>query len=133
MIGILIALGVVAALLVVLWFMSRGSTDIARKDIYEKVEECQKLSKGDASARKDAIIRMDTLLGRSLQYAGVKGETVGERLKNARNLFNRQINNDIWEAHKIRNTIVHEHREVSQSETDRAMSTLTSAIRRLVK
>ena len=54
-----------------------------------------------------AVIRADAILGAVLKDMGLAGETLGERLKQ---LDPAKLNslNDVWEAHKIRNRIVHE-------------------------
>ncbi len=53
-----------------------------------------------------AIIEADKLLDHALKNRGVAGETMGDRLKNARGQF---MNNDqIWQAHKLRNRLAHE-------------------------
>lgn len=131
--GLLFALGVCILLIAVLAFMGKGSSASLRKEIYEQMQSCYELAKGDISSRKDAVIKLDSLLGKSLSYAGVKGDSVGERLKNARDLFDRRVYDDIWKAHKLRNRLVHEQHEPAKNETDKAVSVLTSAIRRLLK
>jgi hypothetical protein len=133
MVGVYVAIGVAVVLAVVILFMGTGAGDAKRKALYEKMQECMELAKGDVSARKDAVVRLDAVLGESLAFAGVKGETVGERLKNAGSLFDKKTYDAIWSAHKLRNTIVHEHHSPSEKETKNAVSTLSSAIRRLLK
>lgn len=65
----------------------------------------------DQSARL-AIIEADKLLDYVLKNRGYRGETMGERLKNARADFT--YNDDVWQAHKLRNKLVHE----AEVETD---------------
>lgn len=64
------------------------------------------------ATRQPAQIRQALLIAdRSLDAAlkeVVAGETMGQRLKNARDYFDRDMYNKIWEAHKIRNNLVHE-------------------------
>jgi len=38
----------------------------------------------------------------------VEGQAMGDRLKNAKNLFNPQSYDKLWQAHKLRNSLVHE-------------------------
>lgn len=54
------------------------------------------------------LIEYDKLLDHYLKNRKVSGETLGERLKNARGLFGKSDYNQIWEAHKLRNRVVHE-------------------------
>jgi len=58
---------------------------------------------------KSAIFEADKLLDTALRQSGFKGETMGERLKNARQHFgNNAIYQGLWEAHKLRNALAHE-------------------------
>lgn len=63
-------------------------------------------SKGPSQLRQ-ALITADKCLDNALRDV-VPGETMGERLKSAETKFDRDLYNKIWEAHKIRNTLVHE-------------------------
>lgn len=54
-----------------------------------------------------AILNADKLLDKALIELGVKGETMGERMKTFGKGFSNQ--NGVWMAHKIRNKIAHEH------------------------
>lgn len=65
------------------------------------------LSYGDEGRSKLAIIEADNILDDILKSADIKGETLGERLKNL-NAAQFPNLNEIWEAHKIRNRLVHE-------------------------
>ena len=56
---------------------------------------------------KQALIMADRSLDAALKDV-VKGETMGERLKNAKNMFDKETYGKVWEAHKIRNNMVHE-------------------------
>jgi hypothetical protein len=55
-----------------------------------------------------AVSEADKLLDASLQYKGVKGTTMGERLKAAQGMFPHELYQQIWNAHKLRNTLAHE-------------------------
>ncbi|MDD3662039.1 MAG: hypothetical protein PHG63_03145 [Candidatus Dojkabacteria bacterium] len=131
--AVLFALGVAALLSVVVFLTGGRKSKAVRKTLLDRLSECMPLVRGDVSRRRDCIIRLDTLLGKSLEYAGVRGETVGDRLKNARGLFDRDRYNQLWEAHKLRNRLVHEQVEMGSSETERAASVFNYAIRKLLK
>ncbi len=62
---------------------------------------------GRPSAFKEAVIRADKLLDYALTQIS-PGETMGERLKNARAAFPPDIYQGLWDAHKMRNALVHE-------------------------
>lgn len=59
------------------------------------------------SQLRQALITADKCLDAALKDV-VPGETMGERLKNAIDKFDRPTYNRIWDAHKLRNNIVHE-------------------------
>ncbi|MBU1110615.1 hypothetical protein KKB83_03295 [Patescibacteria group bacterium] len=62
-----------------------------------------------ASASNQAVIKADKLLDFALKKMRMKGETLGERLKNAQKRFSSyDIYDTAWKAHKIRNAVVHE-------------------------
>ena len=57
---------------------------------------------------KMAVIEADKLVDVVLKRAGVAGESLGERLRHTQKLVRRNVYNDMWEAHKVRNQLVHE-------------------------
>lgn len=62
--------------------------------------------KGPSQLRQ-ALITADKCLDNALRDV-VNGETMGDRLKNAQKMFDWDLYNKIWEAHKVRNNLVHE-------------------------
>src|SRR3989344_8464727 len=71
-------------------------------------EEIDILLKGRAPSQlRQALIKADKSLDNALKDV-VEGEGMGERLKNARNMFDYQMYDKIWKAHKMRNSLVHE-------------------------
>ena len=56
---------------------------------------------------KLGILEADNILDELLEERGFRGETLGDRLKFAESKGLKTLN-DAWEAHKARNTIVHE-------------------------
>ncbi len=59
------------------------------------------------SAYKEAVIAADKLLDYALIQIS-SGETMGERLKNVYPAFLRDVYQGLWDAHKMRNALVHE-------------------------
>lgn len=70
-------------------------------------EVVKKLASASPSDWNLAVIRADSILDAVLKEAGLQGQTLGERLKqlDASKLASVE---EVWEAHKIRNRIVHE-------------------------
>lgn len=65
------------------------------------------MTQGGPANFRQSIIEADKLVDLALK-SKVSGETMGDRLKNARNLFSRDTYDKLWTAHKIRNKIAHE-------------------------
>lgn len=72
---------------------------------WEKISQLQK-TRQPAQLRQ-ALIIADRSLDAALKDV-VAGESMGERLKNSKTYFDRDIYGKIWEAHKVRNNLVHE-------------------------
>ena len=70
-----------------------------------RVEEL--IATGRPSAYKEAVISADKLLDYALIQIS-HGEAMGERLKNANLAFSRDVYQGLWDAHKMRNALVHE-------------------------
>lgn len=130
-----LVIGLIALLFLAAALAAVGGTDKSKKKeaIWKDLKECRSLMKGNASARKDCLIRIDVLLGKSMEFAGVRGKTVGEKLKNADKLFKWDLYQKLWEGHKLRNRVVHENEQVSGSELRSTVKYFTAAIKRLLK
>lgn len=75
------------------------------KESWERVE--QLIQVGKPSTLKEAVIVADKILDYALTQISL-GETLGERLKNAKAAFPAPIYQDLWDAHKVRNALVHD-------------------------
>ena len=64
------------------------------------------LIKDNPSSYHLSVLNADKLVDTALKKRGLKGKTMGERMKNANSLFT--DNDGIWSAHKLRNKIAHE-------------------------
>jgi hypothetical protein len=64
---------------------------------------------GGGNGLRQAVLEADKLLDQALRQAGVPGDSMGDRLKAARNRFpDRDVYDGIWRAHKLRNALAHE-------------------------
>lgn len=76
------------------------------RDEWAKLQQLMVM--GGESRYQQAVVSADKLLDYVLK-ARVPGETMGDRLKNASNLFsNRDTYQAAWSGHKLRNRLVHE-------------------------
>lgn len=91
-----------------------------KKDrIFEKLDELESQSKSvEVYARRDAIIKLDNLLGKAFNIRYSNDLTAGDNLKRAKKLYDKNLYQQLWDVHKIRNDIVHNDREVTFTETE---------------
>jgi len=66
----------------------------------------RQLNKDDQSGCVLAVLNADKLLDQALRERGIKGQTMGERMKTAKEIWSNA--NAVWSAHKLRNQIAHE-------------------------
>lgn len=101
--------GVLFFAVAVLWFIFRfHHAPQLNVDKYRKkwLEIERNLSRDDIRSCQMAVIEADRLLDSALKERGFSGETMGERMKSAKDIWSNQ--NSVWQAHKLRNKIVHE-------------------------
>lgn len=105
-----------------------------RAEILNKVDEL-KMATGslEGSVRRDAIVKLDNLLSKSLQLKYNNTSTCGDNLKKAKDLFSRKDYDNLWSVHKIRNNIVHNDYEISEAEAQEAYSVYKSNIIKILK
>lgn len=110
---------------IAMWFAVRGKSEKGQKsrrrssysissfsnaqyrEHWQRIESMMELP--GLEQTKAAIFEADKLLDSALRQSGFKGETMGERLKSARQHFgNNAVYQGLWEAHKMRNALAHE-------------------------
>lgn len=57
---------------------------------------------------KHAVMEADKLVDYAMQSAGYSGTTFADRLRNAQSFINPAVYNNLWQGHKVRNSIAHE-------------------------
>ncbi len=102
--------GVLVVACVALWVMFRLSHNAHQLDVekYRRrwLEIEGLLSRDNQRNCQFAVIEADKLLDIAMKESGIRGDTMGERLKTAKDTWSDR--NGIWSAHKLRNQIVHE-------------------------
>lgn len=84
------------------------ASSVNREQVKSKWTEIgQMLSEGGPANFRQSIMEADKLVDMVLRTK-VPGDTMGERLKNARGLFHHHTYDRLWTAHKIRNKLAHE-------------------------
>ncbi|MDB5186589.1 MAG: hypothetical protein JWM07_61 [Candidatus Saccharibacteria bacterium] len=108
LLGFLMGILVIGALLVAVMILTRkGATQLDVNKYRLKWMAIEKqLNKDDQSGCVLAVLNADKLLDQALRERGVKGQTMGERMKAAKDTWSNA--NAVWGAHKLRNQIAHE-------------------------
>jgi hypothetical protein len=77
-----------------------------------------------------AIFEADKLLDHAMKARGIPGQTMGDRLKNAKGSFMNL--NAVWQAHKLRNRLAHEQNvPLNGVVVDQALRSLKAALKDL--
>ncbi len=88
------------------------------------------LKKDDPASYQLSVMNADKLLDQALREKGLKGKTMGERMKSAANSFSDR--NGIWQAHILRNKISHEVGfNLSYDDASRALASFRKALKDL--
>ena len=119
---------------IMLGFISRskkGSKKIDVEYYRSKILEIEhQLKENEPSSYHLSVINGDKLVDQALKARGIKGKTMGERMKNSADKFTDR--NGIWTAHKLRNKIAHESNiNVNYSEARFALSNFRKALKDL--
>lgn len=94
------------------------------------LEITNQLKQGEPSSYHMTILNADKLVDQALRERGIRGETMGERMKNSASLFSDR--NGIWTAHKMRNTIAHEtNANISYNDARYALASYKKALQDL--
>ncbi len=90
------------------------------------------LDSGNSLVYRDIIVRLDSLLSKSLKLYYKNSSSCGENLKKARDVFLKEDYNKIWEIHKLRNKIVHENEEITISQVQKGYKIISKAIKKIL-
>jgi hypothetical protein len=128
----------ILALITILFLLvasQQGKTSQNKKTkIYDKLYSLKEsVGSEETSIRRDAIIKLDNLLSKSLQYRYSNDKNCGDNLKLAKKLFRKNDYQRIWDAHKIRNNIVHNDLDISKQEAIKAYNIYKLSIGKVLK
>ena len=132
MISFLVAIVLIGA--GILFLLAHGrksgrSLDVTKyRTQWLKVE--RQLVRNQESSYHLTILNADKLLDQALRQSGLKGQTMGERMKAAKDVWSNA--NSVWTAHKIRNQIAHEADvKVSYDDARRALAAYKQGLKDL--
>lgn len=111
----------------------RRSAALDTKDIMQRWNDIQTtVGLGGVTHFGSAIVSADKLLDHVLRQKGYAGETMGERLKSAVNDISPAVYHNAWQAHKLRNQLVHEvESQVLSFQAKEALQYYESVLREL--
>ncbi len=93
----------------------------------------KKIASDSVSDWKIAVIEADKVLDKTLDKRGFLGESLGDKLKKMVPADLPEVYEEVWEAHKIRNRIVHEPDfEITQGESRKLIGIYERAIKKLL-
>lgn len=126
----LVGVLVVAILLVVVMILTKKGHAPLDVDKYRlrwlAIEK--RLNRNDTSGLALVVLDADKLLDQALKERGIKGETMGERMKMAKETWSNA--NAVWTAHKLRNQIAHESDvRVNYEDARRALGAFKQALK----
>lgn len=105
----LVTIVVFVILLTGLYLFKKKGRSQWRKAAEQKLAELDQMVKSENIFQLKAVIMdADKLLDFVLKNKRIKGETLGERLKNAKDKLVWKDYQNLWEAHKLRNKMSHE-------------------------
>ena len=102
-----------------------------KTEIRVKRVEIENLSKSSNEIElKHAIIEADKLVDHVFILNGYSGETFADRLRSAEDKIDRNVYEGIWQGHKVRNQIAHEHNaNISERELKYSIEKLLNYLR----
>lgn len=120
----------VIAVAILIWGKNKRKSALSSSKVWSMWKTIDMHAK-DANliVARQAIVEADKLLDEILK-SKVGGKDMGERLRNAQGLFkHRQFYQNAWEAHKVRNKLVHEVGfEINKAEIGQVIANFKGAI-----
>lgn len=106
-----------------------------KKEVIEKLNQQINIAKNpELQFAQSSLINCDKLFDYCMKQKGIRGETMGDRLRNAGNYFSKDLYNQIWQAHKVRNQLAHEMNiQLKRSEVEYYLSIFNRGIRALAE
>lgn len=123
-----VALGVAIIFFILIAKFARRPQALDRDYYQRQWQRIMQLQQGSEVEWHVAVMEADKLLDHALKARGFRGQTMGERLKSARN--NLHDNNGVWQAHKLRNRLAHESDvRLNPGQVNAALNGLKSGLR----
>jgi dephospho-CoA kinase len=96
---------------------------------WQKIED--RISEGGESNFKVSVIDADKLFGKILKSLGYDEETWAKSMAKAGDRFSKPTKDGIWQAHKLRNRLVHDEHELHSYEAKRSIKKIKRGLKEL--
>lgn len=117
--------------------VATGARKEKQKSISRMLNSLEALKAGaysdDLARRRDTMIKLDNILTKALQYRLSNTNSCGDNLKLINKRFKRTEYDKLWEAHKLRNRIVHDDLDVTENEAQDAYKVYNMSIHRILQ
>jgi len=134
---VIITILILIAIAVLFLMVASGTKKERQKSISRMLNSLEALKAGassdDLARRRDTVIKLDNILSKALQYRLSNTKLCGDNLKLVSKRFKRAEYDKLWEAHKLRNRIVHDDLDVSENEAQEAYKIYNMSIHRILK
>jgi hypothetical protein len=135
--AVIITILILIAVAVLFIMVASGTRKERQKSISRMLNSLEALKAGassdDLARRRDTVIKLDNILSKALQYRLGNTNLCGDNLKLINKRFKRAEYDRLWEAHKLRNRIVHDDLDVTESEAEEAYKIYNMSIHRILK
>ncbi len=135
--AVVITILILIAVAVLFIMVASGSRKERQKSISRMLNSLEALKAGaysdDLARRRDTMIKLDNILTKALQYRLSNTNSCGDNLKLINKRFKRTEYDKLWEAHKLRNRIVHDDLDVSENEAQDAYKVYNMSIHRILQ
>lgn len=128
LIMLIVALCVALGVAIIVALTRKGGISLNKAEYQRKWLRIEQSVTQTESSWHLAILNADKLLDHALRARGFKGQTMGERMKSAKDVFSNR--NAIWTAHKLRNQVAHEPEvSITSAQTKQALKAFKAALR----
>ncbi len=129
---------IILVLIAVLFVLSSLNTkkidQKKREKLFKELYSFEKsINSEELAVRRDAIIKLDNILSKSLQLYFRNDLPCGENLKNAERIFRKREYNRLWDTHKMRNKVVHNDYAISKEEARNAFLIYKLSVNKILK
>jgi hypothetical protein len=135
--AVIITILILVAIAALFLMVATGSRKEKQKSISRMLNSLEALKAGaysdDLARRRDTMIKLDNILTKALQYRLSNTNSCGDNLKLINKRFKRTEYDKLWEAHKLRNRIVHDDLDVTENEAQDAYKVYNMSIHRILQ